>query len=85
LVPTRNLNLIWANSHGFERKNYIRIWAECRPARRLREILKSQVDLTPPFGGGHPRSNIVLVSSIKGEVKKKISPMAGIFLASQPT
>src|SRR2546428_7753284 len=33
-----------------------------RPARRLREILKSQVDLTPPFGGGHRRSNIVLIS-----------------------
>jgi hypothetical protein len=25
-VPTRNLNLVWANSHGLERKNYVRIW-----------------------------------------------------------
>jgi hypothetical protein len=27
----------------------------------------------------------LLVSSIKAEVKKKVSPEAGIFLASQPT
>jgi len=32
LVRTRNLNLVRANSHGLERKNYVRIWAECRPA-----------------------------------------------------
>jgi hypothetical protein len=35
-VPKRNLNFVWANSHRLERKNYIRIWAKCRPDLRLR-------------------------------------------------
>src|SRR5713226_9127578 len=43
-------------------RSTLRIWAECGPARRLREILKSQVDLTPPFGGSHRWWNMVLVS-----------------------
>jgi hypothetical protein len=54
-VPTRKLNFVWANSHGLVRKNYIRIWSKCRPACRLWEILKSQVDFAPPFGGYHRR------------------------------
>jgi len=48
LGPTRN---------DFERRRH-KVWAECRPARRLREILKSQVDLTAP-SVGVCRSNIV--------------------------
>jgi hypothetical protein len=32
-------------------RGHIRIWTKYRPANCPREILKSQVDLPPPFGG----------------------------------